>query len=220
MCLSVLCLTQLQSLYRQKSRSALTNGQEVRDWRPSCNCDAVTSTSTPLLPDQPARLFWLNRQCRSLWLRYTALLFLLHPTPPPCCPTQLALLVIYLLRAFLIWGWVAHQCSRRVCPCERKLPSLAEDLWTSARVSKQSTKKLLQAASSCRNHIQMNFIFFFTNSQECVAVFRAGKRLGSSYVSVRETFCCTSSLSWMSHFWHSVMLISMSANCQIKKSRK
>lgn len=95
-----------------------------RDWRPSWNCDTVSSKPAPLLPYQPARLALLIEPAASKSLAEidcvavsitssTTISPPPHPSSHPCCLTLWLrpLLVIYLLRAFLIWAWVAHHCS-------------------------------------------------------------------------------------------------------------
>lgn len=98
--------TQLQALYtryRQKSRYLVRNGSE-RDWRPSLNCDAVTSTPAPFLPYQPTRPPLLIELAASQSLVEIDCMAVSITSSTPRCPTLWfrPVLVIYLLCAFLI----------------------------------------------------------------------------------------------------------------------
>lgn len=202
-------------------------------------CYFHTSSSPALSTRPPGSSDWTGSVTVSGWNRLRCCFYyILHPSLPPSCPTLWLrpLLVIYLFWAFLIWARVAHHCSQRVCLREWKLHSLAVDLWTSDMVPVQQAatrgEKLLHAALSSLNHIQMNRILFL-NFQEYSPVFRWEKTPQNSlfcfaalvslndHLRVTETFRCSScsSFTCISYFWHLVMLISMSVNCQIKNVR-
>lgn len=133
-----------------------------------------TSSSRALSTRPPDSSDWTGSITVSGWNRLRCCFYyirLLHSPssllPPPRCPAPSLrpLLVIYLLWAFLIWARVAHHCSQRVCLREWKL------LFYSLRIYGLLTRclheraasrgqKLLRAASSSLNLVQMNRILF------------------------------------------------------------